>query len=120
MHRLNGDDNMRRETIACLEWLMANRSPLAGEFCWGDPYEYATRRGRRPYGEPLLIWSALIGQTFLDAYELFCDEKYLHVAESTGNWTLNFPRETTGIGSCLSYVAYHQSSIYNSNTMGAA
>lgn len=120
MHRSNGNDNVRREAIACLEWLMANRSPIAGEFCWGDPYEYATRGGRRPYGEPLLIWSALIGQAFLDAYELFCDEKYLQVAESTGNWMLKLPREHTKNGSCLSYVAYRQSSIHNSNAMGAA
>lgn len=120
MYRLNEDDDVRREALACLEWLMANRSPLAGEFCWGDPYEYATRGGRRPYGEPLLIWSALIGQAFLDAYELFCDEKYLQIAISTGNWMLKLPREHTEAGSCLSYVAYRQSSIHNSNIMGAA
>jgi rhamnogalacturonyl hydrolase YesR len=120
MYQLNRDDDVRREAIACLEWLMANRSPLSGEFCWGDPYEYATRGGRRPYGEPLLIWSALIGQAFLDAYELFHDKKYLQAAESTGNWMLKLPREHTEAGSCLSYVTYRQSSIHNSNMMGAA
>ena len=120
MYRLQGDDSTRREAIACLDWLMVNRSSRSTEFCWGDPYEYATRGGRRPYGEPLLIWSALIGQAFLDAYELFCDDKYLHIAESTGNWMLKLPREHTDRGSCLSYVAYRQSSIHNSNVMGAA
>jgi rhamnogalacturonyl hydrolase YesR len=120
MHRLKGDDNVRHEAIVCLEWLMANRSPRSAEFCWGDPYEYATRGGRRPYGEPLLIWTALIGQAFLDAYELLCDQKYLQVAESAGNWMLKLPREHTEVGSCLSYVAYRQSSIHNSNAMGAA
>jgi len=120
MYRLQGDDSLRREALACLEWLMVNRSSRSTEFCWGDPYEYATRGGRRPYGEPLLIWSALIGQAFLDAYELCCDDKYLHVAESTGNWMLKLPREHTANGSCLSYVAYRQSSIHNSNAMGAA
>jgi rhamnogalacturonyl hydrolase YesR len=120
MYRLNGDDTLRHEAVACLEWLMVNRSSRSTEFCWGDPYEYATRGGRRPYGEPLLIWSALIGQAFLDAYELFHDEKYLRVAESTGNWMLTLPREHTDAGSCLSYVAYRQSSIHNSNMMGAA
>lgn len=120
MYRLTRDDNVRREAIDCLEWLIDNRSPLSTEFCWGDPYEYATRGGRRPYGEPHLIWSALIGQAFLGAYELFCDKKYLQVAESTGNWILNLPRESTETGSCLSYVAYRQSSIHNANAMGAA
>lgn len=120
LHRLTRDDNSRREAIACFDWLESNRTPLSGEFCWGDPYEYATRGGRRPYGEPLLIWSALIGQAFLDAYELLHDPKYLQVAESTGNWMLALPKEHTQAGNCLSYVAYRQSSIHNSNAMGAA
>ncbi len=46
---------------------MVNRATGYDELCWGDPYNYATRNGRRPYGEPLLIWSALIGQVFVDA-----------------------------------------------------
>jgi rhamnogalacturonyl hydrolase YesR len=120
MNRLRGSDSMRHEAIACLEWLMLNRASHYAEFCWGDPYEYATRGGRRPYGEPLLIWSALIGQAFLEAYEQFCDEKYLRVAESIGDWILKLPREETGTGSCLSYNAYSQRSMHNSNIMGAA
>ena len=95
---------MRRETIACLEWLRINRSSLSDEFCWGDPYEYATRGGQRPYGEPLLIWTALIGQAFLDAYELLWEDKYLQIAESTGRWILELPMEQTEPGNCLSYV----------------
>lgn len=120
LHRLNGGDDLRKEAIACLEWLVANRSPRSSDFCWGDPYEYATRGGRRPYGEPLLIWSSLIGLAFLDAYEILRDEKYLQVAQSTGRWIVSLPREQTASGSCLSYVAYRQSSIHNSNAMGAA
>jgi rhamnogalacturonyl hydrolase YesR len=120
MNRLHGNDNMHHEAIACFKWLMVNRSSRSTEFCWGDPYEYASRGGRRPYGEPLLIWSALIGLAFLDAYELYRDEQYLRIAESTGNWMLTLPREHTGAGSCLSYVVYRQSSIHNSNAMGAA
>lgn len=120
MHRYKRDDNARHNALACLEWLMANRSPHSIEFCWGDPYEYATRGGRRAFGQPLLIWSALIGQAFLDAYELCRDEKFLRVAESTGKWMFTLPMEHTGTGSCLSYVAYRQSSIHNANVVGAA
>lgn len=120
LHRLNGSDRLRRAAIACLEWLIANQSPHATEFCWGDPYEYATRGGRRPYGEPLLIWSALIGQTFLEAYESLLDPKYLQIAQSVANWILKLPREETKAGNCLSYVRCRQSSIHNSNMMGAA
>ncbi|HEU5407948.1 MAG TPA: hypothetical protein VFU48_09280, partial [Nitrospira sp.] len=120
LFRLKTDETLRSNAIDCLEWLTVNRSQRSSNFCWGDPYEYATRGGRRPYEEPLLIWSALIGLAFLDAYETLRDERFLHVAESTGRWILNLPREQTASGSCLSYVAYRQSSIHNSNAMGAA
>jgi len=109
-----------REAGSCLDWLVANRAPGHAEFCWGDPYEYSTRSGRRPYGEPLLIWTALIGQAFLDAFDVLGDEKYLAVAESIGRWILALPAERTSTGLCLSYVTFRQSSIHNSNAMGAA
>ena len=118
--RATGLDRWRQEAVTCLDWLMANRAPRYDEFCWGDPYDYATRSGRRPYGEPLLIWSSLIGQAFLQAYEATSDRRYLDVARSIGAWILSLPRETTDHGTCLSYVAYRQSSIHNSNAMGAA
>lgn len=120
LYQMRGDENLRRKAIDCLEWLMARHAAHSPECCWGDPYEYATRSGRRSLGEPILIWSALIGQAFLDAYETLHDERFLHVAESTGRWILSLPREQTASGSCLSYVAYRQSSIHNSNAMGAA
>lgn len=120
LHRSTRDSESLEHAHHCLGWLIQNRSPLFDEYCWGDPYEYATRSGRRPYGEPLLIWSALIGQAFLDAYELLHEAKYLEVAASTARWILSLPKESTQTGSCLSYVAYRQSSIHNSNAMGAA
>jgi len=120
MYRRREDHRLRREAIACLEWLIANRVHRSNGICWGDPYDYATRGGRRPYGEPLLIWSALIGQAFLDAYEVLRDERYLRVAEGICGWILNLPREQTDSGNCLSYVAYRRSSIHNANVMGAA
>ncbi len=114
------DSWLATEARRSFDWLMAH--PAAGYrfFCWGDPYEYATRSGRRPYGEPLLIWSSLIGQAFLDGYERFKVERYLEIAVSVGDWILSLPAERTSSGLCLSYVAYRQSSIHNSNMMGAA
>lgn len=120
LFRLTGREALRHDAVTCLHWLITNRSPHSSEFCWGDPYEYATRGGRRSYGQPLLIWSALIGQVFLEAYEALGEPQYLEVAESTGKWMLTLPSEHTSHGNCLSYVAYRQSSIHNSNAMGAA
>lgn len=120
MYRRAVSPLIRNQAKACLDWLVSNGARGYDELCWGDPYEYATRSGRRPYGEPILIWSALIGQAFLEAYELFGDKQYLHAAESIGRWVLTLPSEQTESGLCLSYVTYRQSSIHNANAMGAA
>jgi rhamnogalacturonyl hydrolase YesR len=116
----DGHGLLEQEAIASLDWLIANRAPRYHEFCWGDPYDYATRSGRRPYLEPLLVWSALIGQAFLEGYERFGQERFLSVATSVRNWILALPVERTADGLCLSYVSYRQSSIHNANLMGAA
>jgi hypothetical protein len=118
--RKDTSNEFRDEARTCLDWLIANRATAYEEFCWGDPYEYATRSGRRPYGEPLLIWSALIGQAFLDAFDVLQDARYLEVAESVGRWVLRLPLEQTTRGVCLSYVPYRHNSIHNANVMGAA
>jgi hypothetical protein len=120
MERRAASARVRAEAKACLDWLIANRARGHDEFCWGDPYDYATRSGRRPFGEPLLIWSALIGQAFLEAHEVLGDRRYRDVAESVGRWILKLPADRTASGLCLSYVSYRQSSIHNSNAMGAA
>jgi hypothetical protein len=120
MFRTSTASDIRNEAITCLSWLMMHRATKQAEFCWGDPYEYATRGGRRPRGAPILIWTSIIGQVFLDAFDLLGDEKYLRVAESVGRWMATLPVEHTDTGSCLSYNAYKQSSIHNANVMGAA
>ena len=48
------------------------------------------------------------------------EAKYLEVAASVADWILSLPREKTTSGDCLSYVAFKQSSIHNSNMLGAA
>ncbi len=120
MCRSGASPAIKAEAVSCLTWLMMHRAQGHEEFCWGDPYDYATRSGRRPFGAPILIWTALIGQVFLDAFEVLSDAQYLHVAESVGRWIQALPQEHTPTGLCLSYNAYKQESIHNSNAMGAA
>jgi hypothetical protein len=120
MTRRDTAPTIRDEAVSCLDSLMRHRAADFSEYCWGDPYEYATRGGRRPLGAPILIWTSLIGLLFLEAYETLGDERYLRVAESIGRWIASIPREHTDTGSCFSYNAYRQSSIHNPNAMGAA
>ena len=104
----------------CLDWLLAHRSPGYPDLCWGNDFTFTTRAGRIPRGEPTIVWSGLIGQAFVDAYDILRDTRYLDAATSTCNWILKLPREETAGGTCLSYVAFGQVSIHNSNMLGAA
>lgn len=120
MLQTTGNKQYREKAITCLDWLDKNRSPLYDKHSWGNHFDYASRGGRLPKYEPTIVWTSLIGQVFLDAYEILQDEKYLAIAESICAWILSIPREKTDNGTCLSYVGYGQSSIHNSNMLGAA
>jgi hypothetical protein len=118
--KATGDTTFRDNAIDCLDWLIANKSPNYPEYCWGNHFDFASRGGRIPAQEPTIVWSGLIGQAFLEAFEQLGDEKYLAVAQSISDWILKLPREQTPHGLCLSYHGRFQSSIHNSNLLGAA
>jgi rhamnogalacturonyl hydrolase YesR len=120
LYQLTKKNDYKNKAIQCLDWLIKNKSPLYKNYAWGNHFDYSFRGGRIPKYEPTIVWTSLIGQVFLDAYEIFKDEKYLDVAKSICTWILSLSREVTDTGSCISYVAYTQSSIHNSNMLGAA
>ena len=120
MYRLTADPEYRRKAVACLDWLMAHKSPKFREYSWANHFAFASRGGRYSEHESIIVWTAIIGQAFLDGYEAFGDARYLDVADSASRWILALPRERTESGTCLSYYAIGQSSIHNANMLGAA
>jgi rhamnogalacturonyl hydrolase YesR len=120
MFRLTGKEAYKKKAVALLEWLLENKSPKFTDYSWGNHYDFASRSGKYSKQEPIIVWTALIGLAFLEAYELLKVPKYLEVAESVCNWILALPRERTTTGTCVSYLATKQSSIHNSNMLGAA
>jgi rhamnogalacturonyl hydrolase YesR len=120
MYALTGTENYRRRAEFCFDWLMGNRSPGYEHYCWGNHFSFSTRGGTIPRHAPTIVWSSLIGTAFLEAYEVLHNPRYLEVAASVGEWVKRLPREQTSQGICLSYVPYKQSSIHNSNMLGAA
>jgi glycosyltransferase involved in cell wall biosynthesis/rhamnogalacturonyl hydrolase YesR len=120
VYALTKAEEHRRRAEYCFEWLMGNRSTGNEEYCWGNHFSFSTRAGTIPKHTPTIVWSSLIGLAFLEAYEVLGNSKYLDVAASVGEWVKTLPREQTGQGTCLSYVPFKQSSIHNSNMLGAA
>src|SRR5690606_32149329 len=95
------------------------REPGHVGHCWGNHFDFTTRSGRMLAHTPTTVWSGLIGQALLEAYETFGDSRDLDIAESICTWILQLPREKTANGNCLSYVPTHQNSVHNSNLLGA-
>lgn len=119
-YRSTGDEQFANLARMCLDWLVEHRAPKYEHYCWGNDFTFTTRAGRIPKGEPTIVWSGLIGQAFVEGYETLHSAQYLDVAASICKWILKLPRETTPTGSCLSYVAYDQVTIHNSNMLGGA
>lgn len=119
-YRQTCEEIYRQKALDCLDWLDRNRSPKYEDHSWGNHHDFVTRAGRIAEHESTIVWTSLIGQAFLDAYALFGIERHLEVIKSITRWILKLPREVTDRGTCISYVMAEQSSIHNSNMLGAA
>ena len=120
MFRSTEDPIYKEKARRCLDWLDQNKAPGYSHHSWGNHFDFSSRVGKLPKFEPIIVWTSLIGQAYLDAFETLGDKRFLDIAESICSWILEVPRETTPNGTCLSYVAFEQRSIHNSNMLGAA
>ena len=114
-----GRAELRDKALACLDWLDRHREQGQAGHCWGNHFDFSTRSGCMRAHTPTIVWSGLIGQAFLEAYEQTSEVRFLDIAESISRWILSLPREVTATGSCLSYTGVKQNSVHNSNLLGA-
>ena len=120
LFKVMGEPIWRDKAFACLDWLRAHKTSASPFYCWGNHFDFSSRSGRIPAHQPTIVWSGLIGQAFLEAYEQTQEPRFLEVACSICDWILQLPREETAAGYCISYVPFAQFSIHNSNMLGAA
>ena len=120
LHSIASDSGSRAKAMQCLDWLDTTREPLHAGHCWGNHFDFSTRSGCMKAHTPTIVWSGLIGQAYLEAYERLHEPRYLAIAESICRWILTLPREKTATGDCISYTGVFQNSVHNSNLLGAA
>ena len=122
MFKLTSDQAYRDKAVSCLEWLIKNRAPGFEHYSWGKMFDFASRGGRQGKYEPITVWTSLIGQAFLEAYEIIGDKKYLEVAESICCWILERPRNQTESGLCINYTPFGEAvcTIHNQSMLAAA
>lgn len=120
MLEITKEERYKKLITENLEWLKKNKAKEFEDYSWGNHFNFTSRGGKLPKDRPIIVWTSLIGQAYLDAYELFGDQDYLNVAKSICQWILEVPRKVTPTGNCLSYIAKYDSYIHNSNMLGAA
>ena len=119
-YRSTGDTSYLSKAEKCLDWLDKHKAPKFQKHSWGNHFDFSSRGGAYTKNDPIIVWTALIGQVYLEAYELTHEPRWLSIADSVCGWIMDLPREKTESGDCLSYLAHTQSSIHNSNMLGAA
>lgn len=121
LYRATGDAKWCERANYCLQWLEAHPSPSYDHFCWGNHFDYQSRVFYLPAGEPTVVWTALIGHAFLDAWQTFKKERYLKVAQSVCRFILDdLERHAEGQGICIAYIPGSYHAIHNANMLAAA
>lgn len=119
-YRTSKNAEYLRKAQSCLDWLDSHKAAKFVHHSWSNHFDFASRGGSYTKDDPIIVWTSLIGFACLDAYEETRNSRWLEIADSVCRWIMDLPREKTDRGSCLSYFANLQSSIHNSNMLGAA
>jgi hypothetical protein len=121
LHQATGDKTWAVKAEAALQWLVENQSKGYSGACWGNHFDYQSRAFYLPKGVPTIVWTALIGHAFLDAYDHFRKNSYLQVAISACEHIVHdLDRYEEGDGLCLSYIPIGINYIHNANTLGGS
>jgi hypothetical protein len=114
------DERYKIKALELLDWLDVHKSSKFEKHSWANYFDFSSRGGTYRKDDSIIVWTSLIAQAYLEAFEQFQDERLLRIATSACDWIMSLPRERTGTGDCLSYFAHAQESIHNASMLGAA
>ena len=120
MYRATAEQGYLDRAIQCLEWLDRHRVSRFEHHSWSNHFDFVSRGGSYTKNDPIIVWTALIGQAYLEAFEVTKQDRFLATAVSVCNWILDLPRKKTERGTCISYLAHVDSFIHNSSMLGGA
>lgn len=127
MHQATQNNIYIEKAQICLDWLINNYSKGYSGYSWGNHFSYEARGGRIPLGVPTIVWTSLIANVFLDAFEYLDDQKYLNVAKSAADFVVHDIGRYEEADDCLCFMytpqdrdnPTYEGSIHNSNVLGA-
>ena len=105
LHKATKEKKCLEKAYLCLEWLIENYSEGYSGYAWGNHFSYESRGGTIPLGVPTIVWTSLIANVFLDAFEYLQEQKYFDVARSACDFIVDdIGRHEYSDGSiCLMY-----------------
>jgi len=119
LYQVTRQPHYLQQATRCLEWLDQHKVIRFRHHSWSNHFDFVSRGGCYTKDDPIIVWTALIGHAYVQAFEITGKEWFLSIAESACRWILDLPREKTAHGDCVSYLAHAQSSIHNANMLGA-
>lgn len=119
LYETTRESDYLERAVSCLKWLDEHKARRFIHHSWSNHFDFVSRGGSYTKDDPIIVWTSLIGHAFTKAFELTADHWFLEIADSACRWIMELPREETGQGVCISYLAHVQSSIHNANMLGA-
>jgi len=106
---------------AVLNWLKENPAKGYSGYCWGYNFDWQSRAFFLPAGTPTIVNTSFIGRTFVKAYEIFKDKRYLDIARSSCDFILkDLNRFEDGDSLCFSYSPLDHYFVHNATALGSA
>jgi hypothetical protein len=121
LYQATGNTAWRDKTHMALEWLIQNQSPGYSGACWGNHFDYQSRSTYVKKETPSVVWTSLIGHTFLDAYHQLSQQPFLQVAVSACEHIQRDLGPYNDRGTlCINYFPTSRLQVHNANTLGAS
>jgi polysaccharide biosynthesis protein VpsJ len=120
LHEATGDPTWREKATVALQWLIDNQARGYTGSSWGNHFDYQSRVSFVPKGLPSVVWTSLIGQAFVDAYEHFREDRFLQIAINACEHILHeLSTFVEGDSVCISYFPRQNVQVHNANTLAA-
>jgi polysaccharide biosynthesis protein VpsJ len=120
LFQVTSEEKWREKMQLCLDWLRENANRNYPGVSWGNHFDYQTRGYYLEKYAPTVVWTALVGHAFLEAFVAFGRSEDLETANQAADFIIKgLERRQEGRGKCISYVPVCYLAVHNANMLAA-
>jgi len=120
LYNYYGEDKYKKLAYQLIDLLWEKKSTRYSGVCWGYNFDWQSKAFFLPRYTPTVVATSFIANSFLDAYEVFKEERFLKIARSSCDFICHDLNRTYEEGNfCFSYSPLDQTTIHNANILGA-